>query len=59
MAGMSPDSGSAFSGGGSNAAFKKPLLWILVFLVFEQSYAQNSVESKPFSFNLRTDSSLS
>jgi cation/acetate symporter len=25
MAGMSPDSGSAFSGGGSNAAFKKQL----------------------------------
>jgi hypothetical protein len=43
----------------ANAAFKKPLLWILVFLVFEQSYAQNSVESKPFSFNLRTGSSLS
>ncbi len=36
----------------ANAAFNKPLLWMLVFLVFEQSYAQNIAESKQPSFNL-------
>ena len=41
-----------------NTAIKRLLLCILVTLVFEQSYSQSTIEPKPFSFNLRKDTSL-
>jgi len=41
-----------------NTAIKRLLLCILVTLVFKQSYSQSTIEPKPFSFNLRKDTSL-
>jgi hypothetical protein len=41
-----------------NTVFKRSLLCILVLLVFEQSYSQSIVETKPFSFNFKKDTNL-